>query len=214
MYCAMCGKLSWHIICESCLRNLSFVDSKRVLSNGLKVFSSFALSELQTLLVSKNSVIGSRIFKRLGQYALSQFFASYPELAAPNLASTSDSHDLDSRNLDSLSKQDIAALSIRNKSVGAYSHSAILAQCFRSYGFTPLHNALIIGNNSRFAHLNKAQRQEIGRNFSFQIHKKYCGVILVDDIVTTGQTLLEASQAVIANECVPLFAWTLCDSLY
>ena len=195
MYCAVCGKLKWHIICKHCLESLDYIDSKRILDNGFKVFSSFSFSELQFLLTSKNNVIGSRIFKRLGMYGIYKFLKYYPDLAA-------------------LNKQQIAVLSIRNKTIGAYSHSAILAQCFKSYGFKVFHNALIIGNDSHFSHLKREERQKIGRNFNFKFTKNYAGIIIIDDIITTGQTLLEASIIINKNGYTPLFAWTLCDSRY
>ncbi len=195
MYCSMCGKLRWHIICKDCLKHLEYIDSKRVLDNGMKVFSSFALSELKLLLASKNNIIGSRIFKRLGIYGISNFFERYKDLAA-------------------LNHQKIAVLSIRNKTIGMYSHSAILAQCFRAYGFKVFHNALIIGNDSHFSHLKRKERQELGRSFHFHFKHDYLAMILVDDIITTGQTLLEASNIIMQNSYTPLFAWTLCDSRY
>ncbi|WP_237022187.1 ComF family protein [Helicobacter trogontum] len=195
MYCSVCGKLKWHIICNKCLSHLEYIDSKRVLDNGVKVFSNFAFSELKLLLTSKNNIIGSRIFKRLGVYAISMFFKRYKDLAT-------------------LKNQKIAVLSIRNKTIGVYSHSAILAQCFRMYGFKVFHNALIIGNDSHFSHLKREERQRIGRNFTFHFKRDYMGVIIVDDIITTGQTLFEASNIIMQNDYTPLFAWTLCDSKY
>lgn len=195
MYCALCGKLRWHIICMDCLENLDYIDSKRILDNGMKVFSSFAFSELQFLLTSKNHVIGSRIFKRLGMYGVYKFLVCHPNLAG-------------------LNKEQTAVLSIRNHTIGAYSHSAILAQCFKNYGFSVFHNALIIGNDNRFSHLKREERQKMGRNFQFNFTKDYSGIIVIDDIVTTGQTLLEASQIISKNSYTTLFAWTLCDSRY
>lgn len=195
MYCVVCEKLSWYIICKHCLVNLDYIDSRRILDNGVKVFSSFSFSELQFLLASKNNVIGSRIFKRLGIYGVYKFLTHYP-------------------NLKELNKKEIVVFSIRNHNIGAYSHSAILAQCFKKYGFKVFHNSLIIGNNSRFSHLKREERQKIGRNFSFNFKKNYSGIIIVDDIVTTGQTLLEASVMIGKNGYTPLFAWTLCDSRY
>lgn len=195
MYCVVCGRLKWNIICKDCLSNLEYIDSKRILDNDVKVFSSFAFSELKFLLTSKNNIIGSRIFKRLGVYAVSNFFARYKDLAT-------------------LNKQKIAVLSIRNKNIGMYSHSAILSQCFSAYGFKVFNNALIIGNNSHFSHLKRHERQELGRSFRFNFKHNCLGVIIVDDIITTGQTLLEASDIAMQNGYNSLFAWTLCDSRY
>ncbi len=195
MYCAICGKLKFNIICKTCLDTLSHIESKRELTNGFKVFSTFALSELKLLIASKNNIVGSRILKQLGNYGIKKFFDHHKSLLKIN-------------------RQDIAIVCVRNKNVGAYSHSAILAKCFKKYGFNVYYNALIIGNDIKYARLNKQQRQEISRNFEFTLNKKNLGVIIVDDIITTGQTLLEASNEIRKCNYTPLFAWTLCDSRF
>ncbi len=195
MYCCICSKLSLYIICNKCLNKLSHIESKRILANGLKVFSTFSFSELKMLVSSKNNIIGSRVFTRLGVYGVKKFFDYNKEIL----------------NVD---KKYIAVVCVRNNLIGAYSHSAILAKCFKKYGFNVFYNSLIIGNNSHFSLLNKQQRQNIGRNFHFKIKSTFKGIIIIDDIITTGQTLLEASEAIKQNNNIPLFSWTLCDSRF
>lgn len=198
MYCATCQKLSFHIICKNCLQNLWFVDSKRELNNGLKVFSSFALSELHSLVLSKNNAIGSRVLGRLGCFGVAKFFESNNELLLNNESV----------------KKSCCVLCVRNKRIGAYSHSAILAKCFKKYGFKVKYSALIAQNEVRFSTLSKAERLQEKRNFTLKINKKYNFIIIVDDIITTGQTLLEASETIKKDSKIPLFAWTLCDARF
>ncbi|RDU64234.1 transformation system protein [Helicobacter didelphidarum] len=195
MYCLLCQHLNFSIICKKCLNNLWHIESKRELSNGFKVFSSFALSELKTLIYSKNNIIGSRIISRLGIFGVKRFFDYHQELL-------------------NLQKDSIAVVCVRNRIIGAYSHSAILAHCFKKYGFKVFYNALITQNDIRFTTLTKTQREETSREFHFKIHKHFSMIIIVDDIITTGETLLEASNIIAKNNHTPLFAWTLCDSRY
>ena len=192
MYCVICQALSLQIICKTCLENLWHIESKRELLNGLKVFSSFALSELKYLVYSKNNIIGSRVLTRLGKYGVQKFFECHQEILTIHTA----------------------VICIRNRTIGAYSHSAILAHCFKKYGFRVFYNALITYNDIRFSTLTKTQRQETSRNFKFTLHKQFSFIILVDDIITTGETLLEASQVIMQHNRTPLFAWTLCDSRF
>lgn len=195
MYCVLCQSLSFNIICQKCLENLTNLNSKRELNNGLKIFSSFALSELKHLVYTKNNIIGSRILQRLGQYGVKIFLQHHQEL-------------------EKIDKKYIAIVCIRNRIIGAYSHSAILAHCFKKHGFKVFYNALIAQNDIRFATLTKIQRQRISRDFFFRLDNTFSGVILVDDIITTGETLLEASNIIAQHGHTPLFAWTLCDARF
>ena len=122
MYCVICQALSLQIICKTCLENLWHIESKRELLNGLKVFSSFALSELKYLVYSKNNIIGSRVLTRLGKYGVQKFFECHQEILT-------------------IQKKYTAVICIRNRTIGAYSHSAILAHCFKKYGFRVFNHA-------------------------------------------------------------------------
>lgn len=199
MYCVICLRLNFFIICQKCLDSLWHIKSTRELNNGLKVFSSLAFSELKMLLYTKDNIIGSRIFKRLGSYGVKQFFHTHTDL------------------LD-LSRQQVAIICVRNKHVGAYSHSAILARCFKKFGFQVFYNALITGNDIRFMRLTLQERKNISREFTFKLsclkEKEMSAVILVDDVITTGQTLLEASNLIESNAIKVLCAWTLCDARF
>ena len=195
MYCAICRRFRFSILCKECLDLIWNARLRRELSNGLKVFSPFAYSELGWLLHSKDAVIGSRVFKILGRLGVECFFANYPAL------------------LD-LKRDEVGVICIRNKRVGVYSHSAILARCFRRFGFKVFCNALISGNDLRFMRLSLEDRREASREFRFRPPRssRICAFIIVDDVVTTGQTLLEASMLVESLGFKALFAWTLCDA--
>ncbi|MWV61567.1 ComF family protein [Helicobacter saguini] len=242
MYCATCERFSFHIICKSCLNNLWYIDSKRELENGLKVFSSFALSEIKELVLSKNNVIGSRVLARLGSFGVKKFFMQNSELLfektldsieskntkviesrdfykKDSINVSQDSIESKIRKKDSIEstesiKKNCAIVCVRNKQIGAYSHSAILAKCFKKFGFKVFYNALIAQNDVRFTSLSLIQRLKESRDFSFKIPQNFSFIIIVDDIITTGQTLFQASEIIKSNDKIPLFAWTLCDARY
>ncbi|STQ86332.1 ComF family protein [Helicobacter muridarum] len=197
MYCSICNRLSFSIICKLCIDSLWRIESKRELDNGLRVFSSFAFSELRGLIHTKYNVIGSRIFRRLGEIAIKEFFISYNDLLG-------------------LDRNQVGIVCVRNMRIGLYSHSAILARCFKSFGFRVFHNVLKTGNDIRFMQLNLRQRKSVSRNFLFhaKILRNISAVILVDDLITTGQTLLEASNVIESNGIKVLCAWTLCDTRF
>ncbi|RDU71329.1 transformation system protein [Helicobacter aurati] len=197
MYCIICHRLKFNIICQKCLNSLWHIESKRQLDNGLKVFSSFAFSELKTLLHTKDNSIGSRVFKRLGTYGVTRFF---------------DTH----KNLLELDRSDVAIVCVRNKHIGLYSHSAILAHCFKQFRFKVFYNVLITGNNIRFMQLSLQERKRASREFYFvdSALKGRTSIILVDDVITTGQTLFEASHIINSSKIHVLCAWTLCDARF
>ena len=74
-----------------------------------------------------------------------------------------------------------------------------------------LANTLIAQNTIKYAGKNLKFRERNKRNFIYY-GKKNIKVILVDDIVTTGLTILEAKQILENNNCEVLFALTLSDA--
>ena len=195
MYCVICGRCRFSLICKTCLENLWYVEIRRQLGNNLRVFSSYPLSEIKHFIYSKNNIIGSRILKILGKYALQRFLEDNAALA----------------NID---KRYTSVVCVRGRHVGLYSHSAILAHCFKKYGFSISYNALISQSDKKFSHLGRNARISADRDFTFKLDSRFDSVIIVDDIVTTSQTLLQASNAIINAGKIPLFAWTLCDARY
>ncbi|PAF51761.1 hypothetical protein BKH43_00560 [Helicobacter sp. 13S00401-1] len=196
MRCLGCSKLSLELVCKDCISNLSMIFSQRRIFST-RIVSSFAYSEVREFLLSKYSLLGSRIYKRLSEVALKEFFKTYP-------------------NLLDINKTHTAVIAVDASLKGAYSHSSIIAQSFKKYGFKVVHNALKSKtDNANFFHLLSAsERQNAKRDFKVRLDSKFNSCILVDDIITTGATLKEAIEALNVSGVSVLFAYTLSDARY
>jgi competence protein ComFC len=161
--------------------------SQRLLSNGLKVNAFYAYDDIAPLLHSKHSVYGSAIFTLLGHYAFG-FFAQTFSFEEEILAVPVDDHVRD-----------------------GFSHTAILVKALQNPSIIPTYGKLQATSRHRFTGKNLAFRQSHPRRFTCKLppHSK---VILVDDLITSGQTLLEASELLKKSQITPLFALTLANA--
>ena len=161
--------------------------SQRMLLNGLKVYSFYAYDDIAPLLHSKHSIYGSQIYTILAQYAFSSFAQDF-KFDEKVLAIPVDDHVRD-----------------------GYSHTAILAKALKSDSITPVYGVLQAKSPHRFTGKNLAFRQSHPRRFTCKLPSETM-VILVDDLITSGQTLLEASELLIKSQITPLFALTLANA--
>lgn len=194
MRCISCLRFSLKSICKDCLNNLSIIDSKRILQNNLKVYAPLALSEARWLIASKYSYFGSSILKPLSSFGLKEFFTLHPSL---------------------LKSEDVLVVAIDERLKGAYSHTSIILKEFKSYGFKIKYNALHLKNHIHFSNLNKAQRARYKREFKINLDTtKYKRVIICDDVITTGTTMLQASLALESLGVKCVFGFCLCDARF
>ena len=187
MRCHLCLRLSWQPLCKHCLETiLAPTPAFRVLDNGLKVYSFYKYSDIATLLHTKHTFIGAKIFAQLGRHTLFAFLKTF---ALP---------------------EGILAIPIDDHVRHGYSHSAILANTTKPY-LTPLYASLRAKNHERYSGQNKAFRQKHPREFISKI-PKYSDAILIDDILTTESTLEEAYEILKKHEINVLFALVLADA--
>ncbi len=99
--------------------------------------------------------------------------------------------------------------------IRGYNQSEILAnELSKKFGFK-VHNALerVRDTNPQFGLKLKDRKKNVKGAFSFKKEKKYqmnqTGVFLVDDIVTTGSTLLEAANVLKRNGVGKVYGITL-----
>lgn len=187
MKCLLCENFSLTHICPSCQEIfLSPSLYRRKLSNGVEVLSFYKYSEIKKLLFTKHTDLGYYIYNILATNSFTKFAQEF--------------------------SSDISAVSIGiDESVkSGYSHTAILNRHLKSEQITPLYNRLIAKNDVSYSGKSREFRIMNPRNFVLQDFTQK-DVILVDDIITTGATLTQASNLLIREKKEVLFCLTLTD---
>jgi competence protein ComFC len=188
MRCLHCGTWAFKLLCPVCQKQLlTPKPSQRVLLNGLKVNSFFAYDDIAFLLHAKHKVYGSFIFELLAKHSFEIFAKTFhfPEK--------------------------ILAVPIDDRIKDGYSHTAILAKALKSDSIKPRYKALQATTSYSYSGQSLAFRKSHPRRFVCKLPKN-SKVILVDDLITSGQTLLEASELLKKFQITPLFALTLANA--
>jgi competence protein ComFC len=184
----MCESLSLKHICPSC-QELFLKPSiyERKLSNGVTVISFYKYQEIKELLFTKHTDLGFYIYNILGELSLKKF---------------ADEFTFDEK---------VVSVPIDDNIKSGYSHTAILNKKLNSTHITPLYNKLRAKNSISYSGKSKAFRLLNPRNFELKNFQEQ-NVILVDDIITTGTTLLQALTLLKQHKKEPLFCLTLADA--
>jgi competence protein ComFC len=166
MRCQLCLNISWHPLCKNCLNTvLTPNPSKRFLENGLVVYSTYKYSDIKNLLHTKHSYHGAKIFTQLTKHALLPLIKTF-------------------------TCKEVYSLPIDDHTRTGYSHSAIIAYELRKQ-IKPLYGKLRAKNHIRYSGQSLHVREKNERDFNLTC-KENLNVILIDDIVTSGKTLIEA----------------------
>lgn len=160
----------------------------RQLDRDFKVYSFYKYSEIKHLLFAKHKFYGYFVFNALAKLS----FAKFKDFFAPQTALNA--IPLDDRVQNAL-----------------YSHSAILARHLKTAFVKPLYNALQASSSVKYSGKSVSFRQRHKRNYKL-LKKPEFPVILVDDIITTGSSLLEARSVLEKNKISVLFALVLADA--
>ncbi|MBD3796644.1 MAG: ComF family protein [Campylobacterales bacterium] len=183
MRCMMCENFSYTHICKKC-QNTFLQPSlyKRKIKDDIELISFYKYDEIKELLHTKHTDLGHHIYNILAKLSFAKFAEAF-HTSEPFVSIAIDDH-------------------VRN----GYSHTAILNRHLRSYNIKPLFNKLRANNKVSYSGKSKYFRQNNPRNFQLNPIKSK-NIILVDDIVTTGETLLQAIQCFEKNSTI------LCISL-
>lgn len=190
MRCISCEKLSLLIICKTCQTNfLQPTLNKRQLCDDFFVYSFYSYEELQDLINTKYKFFGDRVFNILAKLSFAKFAQEF--------------------NYD----EKIISIPIDDHTRHEFSQSAILARHTKSKKITPIYSTLKATNKIKYAGKDLKFRQKNPRKFKYS-GKSNQKVILVDDLVTSGLTILEARKKLNKYGCETLFALTLCDAKF
>ena len=186
MRCHLCLNLSWHPICKNCLNTiLKPTPQKRVLEDGLVVYSVYNYKDIKDLLHTKHTYHGSKIFSQLTKHALLPLVKTF-------------------------TCKDVFSFPIDDHTRNGYSHSAIIAHGLKKH-LTPLYKKLRAKNQTRYSGQSLHVRLKNRRDFTLTC-KENIDVVLIDDIVTTGNTLKEAHATCKSKNINVLFAITLANA--
>jgi len=188
MRCITCQALSITIVCKACQENfLTSSFYKRELEKDFFVYCFYKFEEVKELLNTKYEFYGDKIFNILASLSFKQF----------------------AKNFD-YSNQ-VYAIPIDDHTRHQFSQTAILTKHLKSKNIKPIYNKLKATNIVKYAGKDLKFREQNKRNFIYS-GKKDIQVILVDDLVTTGTTILEAKEILEKNGCEVLFALTISDA--
>ncbi len=188
MYCLLCGNLSFSLICKECRRDFLKPNlTKRILPNGLEVYSFYKYRDIEKLILTKHKFIGYFIYSILAK----ESFKSFKDILSID--------------------RKIYVLPIDDNVKNGYSHTAILAKEMQSSYIKPIFSKLRAINSVKYSGKSLSFRESNPRGFKYN-YKKNIDVVLVDDIITTGTTIQEADELLKKYNVNVLFALTLCDA--
>ena len=185
MKCLVCHRLSlWHI-CKKCQKiYLKPQLFKQKLPNGFEVFSFYTYEDIKPFLHTKHTDLGYYIYHILAKNSFSLFAKEFNFY------------------------QKTASLSIDDNPSNSYSHTAILNHHLHSNTIKPCYGKLLAKNKLSYSGKSKDFRINNPRDFQFkEFSEKNC--IVVDDIITTGTTLHEATTLLENHNKEVLFCLTL-----
>lgn len=189
MKCFNCGSFALLDLCEHCIDELSeFSLGVRMLEGDFKVYSFYKYQDIKHLLHSKHKFYGYFAFNALAKIAFSRFKDFFAPQSFVNAVALDDK--------------------VEN---GLYSHSAILARHLKTKFVKPLYRVLHSRSKVKYSGQSVAFRQKHKRRYELLKKPKF-PVILVDDVVTTGLSLLEAKEILEKNKISVLFALVLADA--
>lgn len=185
MKCISCDKFSFRIICKAC-QSILLVPNfhKKELEKDFFVYSFYEYIEIEDFIQSKYYFHGDRIFNILASLSFKKFSLNF------NF------------------NEKIYAIPVDDHTRHDFSQTAILAKHLKSQFINPIYNTLKASNIVKYAGKDLEYRQKNKRRFIYKGPKNCC-VILVDDLITSGSTILEAKKALEKQNVKVLFALTL-----
>lgn len=190
MKCVICSKYCFSPICKPCLEDISILPRVRII-DGINVYSFFRYDDIAMLLMSKYSIFGSRILKRLAKKASDYFFSQQPDLSI-------------------WKENDLHGVGIDDCVRSYYSHTGVILKQFCRYNIQAIYGGLIAQNPVHYAGKTLEYRQKNPKKFIYRA--KSDSVIIVDDIITTGTSMKEAKRVIEKMGTRVLFGLVLCDA--
>lgn len=188
MRCILCHTYSFSLICAACRRRLLAPSlSIRIIGDGFKVYSFYNYADAGPLIKTKHTHIGASVYRILAAESFGWFRSDF-------------SFDTP-----------VAVIPVDDRPKSGYAHTAILARALNSGHLRPRYGTLHARSDISYSGKTLAFRQSHPRRFHYT-GKGVETAIIVDDIITTGTTILEAKEVLEKAGITPLFALTLADA--
>lgn len=185
MLCYNCSKPTFKIFCKTCEKEFKLLECKRrILDDGLEVISFYKYSKIKKLLNHKHFISGYFILNKLASYSYKRFHFDN-ELAY--------------------------AIGLDDDCSSGYSHTAILIKNMKSKNIIPLYNAIKAKNKIIYKGKSLSFRKKNKRKYELQ-KTLDLPIILVDDIITSGESLKQANLVLKKAKIKVLFAVVLADA--
>ncbi|MEA1915281.1 MAG: phosphoribosyltransferase family protein [Campylobacterota bacterium] len=151
------------------------------------VYSFYSYEDVKILINSKYEFYGDKVFDILAKLSFKVF-----------------AQDFNFR-------QVLHVIPIDDHTRHDFSQTALLGKYLKSDKLQPVYGTLYASNIVKYAGKDLNFRQNNKRNFKYT-GRSGLAVVLVDDMVTTGTTILEAKKVLEEHNCTVIFALTLCDA--
>lgn len=190
MKCVICESLTFNYICDTCQKSFikKSISLRRI--GNLTIYSMYNFDEYRYLIDSKYYHSGFEIL----------------QIFAKNIRGE----------IDKLLSEETYIIPIDDRAMSDYSHTAVIAKTISTNLIKPIYGLLTTDSHVKYAGKSLEFRQKNKKGFS--LHEKHRGVsdfnnvVLLDDIVTTGTTLLEAKDVLEEENIKVQFAITLFDA--
>ena len=176
------------MICKKCQKKfLTPTFYKRELSKDFFVYSFYKFDEVQDFINTKYEFYGDKVYTILSSISFGKFAQNFTF------------------------ENEVFAIGIDDHTRHEFSHTAVLAKSLKSKYITPKFDLLKAQNKVKYAGKDLEFRKKNKRDFKYR-GKRNIQVILVDDVVTTGSTMLEAKEILEKYNCEVLFALCISDA--
>jgi len=184
--CRICGNLTFKIFCKSCIALLA-PSPRQIKKLDLNIISFYEYDEIEKLLKFKYDKFGDKVLHGLAKLSFLPFFQEFQ----------------------SEEKLTVIPIDDFNKN---FSHTAIFAKYCKTKTVKPQFQTLKARNQIKYA--GKDLEFRLGNPKDFQLKRNLeHNVILVDDVITTGTTLLEAKETIEKKGVKVVLALTLAHAI-
>lgn len=203
MRCINCGAFSLRTICAACAANLAECRLGMRQVEGFSVFYYYGYSEIRELILSKHHEYGAAVLARIASLSLAKF----PLHLQREISTNPQNYEM--FKMGGIFK--FNAVPLDDDARSGYSHTAILARALKSELIEPKFHCLRAQNRVKYTGQSLEFRLKHKRNFKILTPPQF-PVILVDDIITSGLSMLQARESLIDGGFMPVCGLVLANA--